>query len=1041
MFRSIHERGVAQRTLRHLELARAPALARAAAGGSGGAPRQQPRPEHEALRRLATLHLARREGVLIDPSFGPGDALLATLPEDVAVLRVPPGATAAALARAIGTPHLDVLHVFCAGTADRLLLGGMVVAPAEASAAPALEALAGAFTGSSAESGPALQFYGCGFGEGAEGRTAAAALARALNASIAASKARAEALTEPIGWHLRLVNRGARRGGSVSDGPRNDPGQHGPGNALSAGSEARAAPAAPPAGPVPLAALGIPAAAGARPASDSVPPPAGAPSPANVPSLDHAERSAHPAPWPAPPTAPPTVPATVHPEPVGEAASGTREVEPEAAPLAGMLPGNDPFSVFASGLLAVRDEPALDPTPQPAAARPPSDWPEPVVDVPPTPERREPDLADRRTEQHEAIVRQTALHGPDPRGTDPREAMPEAAPELALSGLTVDALLRPSGQAGEDTVVSLGDERAGATLAVDGPCVAFSAHAEGEFARAAADLTTLGFDDPGAGLLHVAGTLRPDGWVRLHVDGALAASARLGESVRGKALWRAPARVPESRFGGELGRLRLHGDPLDGVALADAALAARRGEEDALPPALWDSADPDAACREAIEATPVTAAEEPAPRSVVAAIGDGGGAAEPLLTADSILSAALEAAERDVGRTGDGTDAVDGLDATGGSDAAEGPRAAPPMPRAAPLVTPDATDERDEGDAWDTRPYAPAPPVTPEPAMAAPARIAPPERRAPPGEDARHVGGKARAALRHTFDAPPFAYGALRYVPPRPRPAMIGGEPHAPWDGVGNVDGTSDPGGTIDRDVSEGPNLTADRQAVADWDDVELGEDVEIREDVDERGVVGAWNGAGGRDHRDAPGPADGHAWARDAEADHDAAACPAGAGDDDPTVPEPADPTADGANGAVLVVPGEAFAIDVARATGCAMSGTLSWWLVSGPPWAAVEGRSGLLRGVVPAASREARVPVTVTLANGTGAMATLALTLEIDAAVSASDGEPDAFEAAMRQSLDSVTALRTLLAASRAADRAERHALGTPAGTTAQHGASIAG
>ena len=113
---------------------------------------------------------------------------------------------------------------------------------------------------------------------------------------------------------------------------------------------------------------------------------------------------------------------------------------------------------------------------------------------------------------------------------------------------------------------------------------------------------------------------------------------------------------------------------------------------------------------------------------------------------------------------------------------------------------------------------------------------------------------------------------------------------------------------------------------------------------------------------------------------------------------------------------PGETLRLNMPERTGCTLRSAIAYWPSSLPDWLSVNGASGIVSGVVPTETTGA-FALSITAANGLGATATMSVVLDIRAEAEIEPGEAtetiEAFESAMRTTLDALPALRALVAA----------------------------
>ena len=202
MFESLHERGMASRMLARLEPGERSAQA---VGGEAFALGPAGCAAGHGTRRLAEARLARREMLVVDPSYRAPEALLEAL-EAMQTLRAPRAGGMVALAAALGGGRLDALHLLCAAVPHALIVGGEVVDPLADNdrAAEAVRALGSLFA-RNADGGPApsLMLYGTSFGTGAEGARAIEALAQRIGVAVAATGERMEHAADRATWHAK----------------------------------------------------------------------------------------------------------------------------------------------------------------------------------------------------------------------------------------------------------------------------------------------------------------------------------------------------------------------------------------------------------------------------------------------------------------------------------------------------------------------------------------------------------------------------------------------------------------------------------------------------------------------------------------------------------------------------------------------------------------------------------------------------------------------------------------------------------------------
>ena len=949
---------MAERTLAHLartELKRAVGRSIGPSGVAASVDR------HEALRSLARRQLARREIVLVDPSFGDPVRLRAALGEGATLIILPTTGGLRALVQACGSRSFDAAHLFCEGTADTLKVCGEALAPADRLDRAAALRLAGLFARdatASDDAGPALHLYGCPFGRGDTGRKAARGLARGLGVGLAATASRGEEPDAEIAWHLKLTsevapheNANGKPGstrqveGDLSEdefrkrrAPR-VPGVASVGagsadaGALAAWSEHDAVALDPFADP--LSVFGL-----AAPDLSGQPPAAAANASAGEPPREDALRAISETPSPAT-RADASAPALGFPEDGPSPRSIAGDAPPKAGADRRTSDVTDGVSAAERPRVRVRytrgrttsdaADPKHEADPQ---GEPPQPIADPVIDA---------DIcagigvasdadAPRERAVHEVPAAGPAStpvaaggvgvelldHPPSPEedgaprpaaALQPRPGDRPVAANVGARGFTVEAVLTPTGDPADDVVLAWDDERSdtAVSLRTRGPNVAFDARAGREAASATSDLTTLGYDDPSAGLLHVAGSVRPDGFVCLHVEGALAATARLPVGGASAVAWPLPAHPSvHATFSGELAYVRLHDAALGGEALSACAAVPRDAPDEAPETLIWDS-------RSTSAANPVDDAVE----------------------AKGERRPEFEAAKSGVA-TDDGSIAVSGV--AGGSEG-----------------------------GWAS------------------------------GSDDESIEPQAHSS-RSTDRSPTVREREV----PKP-PAEL--EPAA-------------------REIDEGDAVASGGSASGDHNVPKA----ESYDDLEGRGGTSLPKESSGRAIGLPAGVQDGVPTGRPRKRGQDAGECPTESGGSfepaasqgraelAPHAAAPAEATPDRHGSLIVARGGEPIEIDVGEVTGCPMRDPIAFWPVSLPSWLALDGATGRVRGTPPA-SLGGRVPLAIMAANATGAMATLSLAIEVEAA---SDGEPDGevFDAVLRTSLEAIPALRALVALGRDAE-----------------------
>ena len=826
-----------------------------------------PARRREALRTLAAEHLARREVVLVDPSFGDDAALRASVGRGVPIVALPDAGGAGALLAALPPGPFEAVHLFTSGGAETFALCGETVR-AEVGSAGAAEGLRPALAppASAGRAGATLHLYGCAFGEGDAGRRRAAALARTLAISVAATKERGDDGTVEPAWHLRLLN---DRDAADRTRRRRDTGGTGDGAPSRTASE-----------PV------------SRVRREDARPGASGPTRQRAPF------------------------------------AGSERVRLRRRETAGPEPAARPVPKgFGPVLLCTR--PFGDPTSHvvgvsvvptgggPIHAR----FAEPHFALPDaahwrwdggTPAPAAPDAG------HEAgahLARPSTTARPD--AAPATRARPSGGPDgtYRLPAFTLEAMLRPDSAPGRDTAFESGEGPDAVSLTVEGPVLSLNAGSAPDGARAAIDLTTLGYDDPSAGLLHVAGAVREDGWVRLYVEGALAGAARLGEALRGRALWTLPARPTRAEgFRGDLAMMRLHGASLDGTQMAAASRAARDegeggGEDAPSETLLWDSRDVDEACQAQIE-TSIRAGADTAP--------------------------AAPARSGPIG--------APAFDTSGGEvmDGARGEVRPGPSLQPAPVTTIIPVPSREERAETD-----------PDGSVLRDDDLSVPPDSATGKRDPAPIG--APTSL-------PVASGAMPDLTATAAPEP---DNRAATDPVAEV---ADPIDDVPEPITDVPDVVTP--------DHETG----------------------------ASGPAD------VATVEEAAPALPTPlVKPEDEGVSLPMQGPTRPLGACVLARPGQDVLVDMAEATGCTLRDTVAWWPVSLPPWLSINALRGTLHGRVPADHGHGAVALSATVANATGALATLSLNLVVEGEPMG-EAEDDAFGRALRTTLDALPALRAL-------------------------------
>ena len=599
MFESLHERGLAFRTLARLD--QAPALSLAANGGSSAAR------SHGGARRLAERRLARSEIVVVDPSYRSPNALLDAL-EGTRTLRVPRAGGAAALAAALRGEPIEALHLLCAAVPHALVIGGEAVDPRATGerAAASIEALRSVFArGGEA---PMLMLYGSTFASGAEGAATIQCLADRLDAAVAVTTERMESPADRATWHAkakprrpqrvvpvgrqtlptampdrsdsrneraerfehtmaqlrqRLIEHRRRHNTAPEPAPPPSPARSGEvvANVAENGVEQRlqatfqqlrervldhrgGAPAR-----VAVSAPAEPEAASEFDASVNAPIAPPKPRPVRERSrivrrradgsllgADRGDGSSNDDPGGVVPVStPPAEPDTQLADAVGFDQSISM------APLA------DPMSALHA---IMATEPETEPEPEP----------DPVPEVEPEPE---PAL------RHGTPPARTP--GPAPR-TVPTPIIGNLDTGGALHAFSVEAMVRPEPFASGE-IAALGE---GITLAIDGPRVRFALCWDASSVHATADLTVLGIEDPAQAPVHLVATVQ-EGWASLYVEGALAASVPLGAG--GERAWTVRETPPSSNaFDGDIALLRLVPRALSGAEIEALRRETRAGE-------------------------------------------------------------------------------------------------------------------------------------------------------------------------------------------------------------------------------------------------------------------------------------------------------------------------------------------------------------------------------------------------------------------------------------------------------------------------------
>ena len=622
MFESIHERGLAARTLAQAQ----PRPLKAAVGAvavppSGGL---------EGARRLAERRLARPELLVVDSSYRSPDALLEAT-EAMPTVRAPRSGGASALALSLHGQRVSSLHMLCGGVPYALLLGGEVIDPRAENARvqAAITGLRSLFLPNGHEGGaPTLMLYGTTFGTGDEGTDAVQALADALGVAVAATSDRLENAADRPEWHakarpvvvetVRTETVAPTATSPIEDDPiarlRHRAEKH---RAARAQAKQRVAPAAEPKSKNAL----LPA-----------PPPSAPPKIEREPERDiedrlqqtfaelrrrvidkrstqsstqKTERKA-----PIAPTAraePVRAPAVVEPKrsrivrhradgsPIdGSPSEGQGDVEitprTAAAPAETFDPIMvvDPFADPMSALHALRASEAradLE-THEPhagerdaAAAATTSKEPETIepkrTDAPETAEPVRDNsgpagCASTETVQHNA----QRVDQPTSGSASASRKTPDAHdPGGPLQAFSVEAIVRPKPFVRDDTI-EIGED---ITIEFDGPRVCFAVAWDTRIVTATADLTVLGIDEPSRSPVHLLGTVG-GGWASLFVEGALAASVPLRGAGDGRA-WPVAERAPSlEKFEGEVSLLRLVPHAID-AGDADALCRATRAGE------------------------------------------------------------------------------------------------------------------------------------------------------------------------------------------------------------------------------------------------------------------------------------------------------------------------------------------------------------------------------------------------------------------------------------------------------------------------------
>ena len=593
MFESIHERGLAARTLAQAQ----PKALRAAVGaGTMVAPDGT-----EGARRLAERRLARPELLVVDSSYRSPDALLEAT-EAMPTVRAPHAGGASALALALQGQRVASLHLLCGAVPYALLLGGEVIDPrAENERTHAAIASLRSLFLSKGHDGVsrALMLYGTTFGTGDEGENAVRALANALDVAVAATGDRLERASDRPEWHAKArpeARNVTRSEPVVVDRPDdNDP----IARLRQRAAEHRAARAKAVRTPE-VASLGTEASPEPIVSKDAEP---------DIEDrlretfaeirrrvIDQRPTKAPPAPRPEPrkPTALAAIPevrtrqAPAEPKRsriVRHRADGSpidgepKRSEPPAAPVAKTMGDASPANGFEPII-------ALDPFADPMSAL------HALPRAEQSAEPKRPELAALADEVQEdatasGAVEQAALEHtiiqaePDTMPEEPAVCASDdpTAPIAdhdhggALRAFSVEALVRPKPFARDDTI-EIGED---ITIEFDGPRVCFAVAWDTRIVTATADLTVLGIDEPSRSPLHLLGTVG-EGWASLFVEGSLAASVPLRGAGEGRK-WPVATSAPSlDGFEGEVSLLRVVPRLIDAGAADALCQATRAGE-------------------------------------------------------------------------------------------------------------------------------------------------------------------------------------------------------------------------------------------------------------------------------------------------------------------------------------------------------------------------------------------------------------------------------------------------------------------------------